>query len=59
MSPYFFDGTGAYVFTVNSNGVLSYGSVDIVRDVRPVINLKADVKITGGNGTSTNPYTIG
>ena len=26
--------------------------------VRPVINLKADVKITGGIGTSNDPYVI-
>ena len=26
--------------------------------VRPVINLKADVQITGGNGSSTNPYKV-
>ena len=26
---------------------------------RPVINLNSNVDITGGDGTSTNPYTIG
>ncbi len=26
--------------------------------VRPVINLKSDVKITGGIGTSNDPYVI-
>ena len=27
--------------------------------VRPVLYLKSSVKITGGSGTSTNPYTLG
>ena len=27
--------------------------------VRPVLYLNPDVKITGGNGTSANPYTLG
>ena len=28
-------------------------------NVRPTLYLKSDVKITGGDGTSTNPYTLG
>ena len=36
------------VFTVNYN-----------KDVRPVLYLKSDVKITGGTGTTGNPYTLG
>jgi len=28
------------------------------RSVRPVINLKADVLVAGGEGTSTSPYTV-
>ena len=45
--------------------VLSDGIVhrDIVSDgqlaVRPVLYLISSAKITGGNGTSTNPYTFG
>ena len=27
--------------------------------VRPVLYLKSNIKITGGDGTSTNPYTLG
>ena len=26
--------------------------------IRPVINLKDNVKVAAGNGTSTNPYVI-
>ena len=34
-----------------------YASYDIV--VRPVVFLKSDISITGGDGSSTNPYTLG
>ena len=47
----------ARVFVVYSNGDLDYWSVNAARGVRPVINLKADVTITG-EGTSSNPYKV-
>ena len=28
------------------------------RGVRPVVTLKSDIKITGGNGSQNNPYTL-
>ena len=33
-------------------------SVDSTLLVRPVINLRSDIEITGGNGTTTTPYVI-
>ena len=57
MSPYSFGGSYAYVFRVDSDGDLHNDRVISARGVRPVINLKADVTITG-EGTSSNPYTI-
>ena len=57
MSPYYFDYGWAWVFIVNSPGNLNYNSVDNAWGVRPAINLRADVTITG-SGTSSNPYTI-
>ena len=48
----------AYVFVVISDGSLGYVIVNYARGVRPVINLKADVQITGGNGSSGSPYVI-
>ena len=47
----------ARVFNVNSTGQLSNYYVYGVYGVRPVINLKADVTITG-SGTSTDPYRV-
>ena len=58
MSPSYYNSSrGTHVFRVWSDGDLNLDSVDNVRDIRPVINLKADVTLTGV-GTSTNPYTV-
>ena len=57
MSPYFYGGR-AHVFLVSSYGDLYYYYVNGTFGVRPVINLKANVQITGGNGSSSNPYVI-
>ena len=61
MSPSYFDATsgGALEWLQHSTGSLylwtwiadSYG-------VRPVINLKSDVKITGGTGTANDPFVV-
>ena len=58
MSPRYFNGTAAGVFAVYSLGFLLNSNVSYARGVRPVVNLKADIQITGGNGTSTNPYIV-
>ena len=56
MSPSYYP--NANVFLVISTGLLSWGNVNGGYGVRPVINLKASVQITGGSGTSSNPYII-
>ena len=53
----------AYVYALNSTGSLDgnmqgYNGVTNIFGVRPVINLKANVQITDGNGTSYSPYVI-
>ena len=59
MSPNRFTSSGnANVFYVNSNGYLYFTSVNNALGVRPVINLRSDVTISGGDGTSSNPYVI-
>ena len=58
MSPYSYYGGWARVFRVISTGGLYYSSVDSAWGVRPVINLKADVTITGGNGSSSSPFDV-
>ena len=40
---------GGNLYSIDVNG--TYG-------VRPVINLKADITISGGDGTSLNPYVV-
>ena len=35
-----------------------YGVINHIDDVRPVVYLSSDIKITGGTGTQSNPYQI-
>ena len=58
MSPRNFNGALASVFAVNSVGSLGHWHVNYAYGVRPVVNLKADVQISTGSGTSSNPYVI-
>ena len=58
MSPSNYNG-GAIVFFVYSTGRLGNSAVyNTAPGVRPVINLKSSVQITGGDGSSGNPYVI-
>ena len=59
MSPYYFNASSSYAFvlTVTSDGNLNYNWVDSTFGVRPVINLSADVKVTG-SGTSSDPFVV-
>ena len=50
-------GTGA--FNVFSGGNVIQSSVSFDQNVRSVIYLISSVQITGGNGTSSSPYTLG
>ena len=48
------------VFYATSDGYVNSNSVNYYQyAVRPTLYLKSNVKITGGTGTSTNPYTLG
>ena len=58
ISPVSFGGTYTYVDRVAAGGYLSGDRVTNSYGIRPVINLESDVTITGGSGTSSNPYVI-
>ena len=59
MSPFYFYINGyAFVFRVLSDGSLDFNWVNYTYGVRPVLNLSADVTISGGNGTSETPYVV-
>ena len=57
MSPTGFSGFYAYEWNVNPTGNISYGNVYDATRLRAVINLKANVAVTG-TGTSTDPWII-
>ena len=59
LSPRYFNSGNAYVFIVDSYGVLLHWSVvGTSLGVRPVINLKSNVTISSGDGTASNPYIV-
>lgn len=48
-----------YVMSYDTNGIISMGGcTKYLKGIRPVINLKPNVKITGGIGTSNDPFVI-
>ena len=58
MSPYYYGIGYAYVFRVSSSGDLVHYSVHwTAHGVRPVINLKSAIAITG-SGTTSDPFKI-
>ena len=57
MSPYYFDGSYAHVFVVGDNGDLDYWDVTFANGVRPVINLKSAIAISG-SGTTSDPFKM-
>ncbi len=58
MSSGAFFGDFAYVRAMYYDGTLMGNSVNFPNGVRPVINLKAGVKMTSGNGTLASPYEL-
>ena len=61
LSPSYWGGSHAIVFGVRGSsdpGFLNSYYVDYTLGVRPAISLKSCVKTSGGDGSSSNPYTI-
>ena len=61
LSPYYWDGSFAYVFRVYGSSSPGYLGNDYVGDaygVRPAISLKSCIKYSTGNGSAGTPYTI-
>ena len=62
MSPYYWAGGNADVFFVSNHGYyrgyLGSTNVPNTNVVRPVVSLKAEVEVTGGDGNANNPYIV-
>ena len=60
MTPSFFNVNNGHAFGLvqHNAGRLSTWGIDSGLDVRPVINLKSDVKITEGIGTANDPFIV-
>ena len=59
MTPHSYDSSWSVnrIWYVDSTGGI-YGTYVMDFGVRPVINLRSDIKITSGNGTSDSPYVV-
>ena len=57
MSPYYFGSDGSNNYYLFPDGSFSSESVQLTFGIRPVINLSADVTLSG-RGTSTDPYVV-
>ena len=57
MSPFHFDGSNSWAFNVWSNGGLNALGVNGTYGVRPVINLKSSIAISG-SGTTSDPFKV-
>ena len=57
MSPSGYNGTAAYEFRLDSDGIASSAWVTVARGVRPVLNLKSG-SLTQGQGTASDPYLV-
>ena len=58
MSPAYYGSYGVSMFIVNASGGLDHRAVvSDVFDVRPVINLRSDIQITG-TGTTSDPFKV-
>ena len=50
---------GSMVSAVSFNYMSFYARASISADIMPTVYLKSDITITGGSGTSSDPYTLG
>ena len=60
MTPYGYGALVGYarVIYLETDGQISAGGTSVERIVRPVVNLRSDIKITSGNGTAESPYIV-
>lgn len=58
LSPYYFDANDARGFVMNSNGYLNNDRVYSTNGVRPSVSLAPGIMISGGDGTSEDPYQL-
>ena len=58
LSPASRSDTSSYVWRIYNDGSVDSGNASVSMPVYPALYLKSGVKITGGSGTSTDPYIL-
>ena len=57
MTPHRSSHTISFMYVAGKGNMIS-NNVTVFRHIRPVINLKSDIQITGGDGSKSNPYIV-
>ena len=57
MTPHRSSHTISFMYVAGKGNMIN-NNVTVFRHIRPVINLKSDIQITGGDGTESNPYVV-
>ena len=58
ISPRSFNRADIKIYKVTKNGSLSGDTTSNINSVRPVVSLRHEIVITGGDGSTNNPYTV-
>ncbi len=59
LSPSYFDNLYVFQWVISYlHGTYGSDAVEVTYAFRPSINLKADILVSGGDGTKENPYTV-
>ena len=58
LSPSAYSSSACRVFAIRLNGIVINGDAFGGNVIRPVVYLKSSVKITSGDGSESNPYTL-
>ena len=57
MTPYYYYSSNAMMFDVNVQSALYNANTNTTLGIRPVINLRADVSLSG-SGTTSDPFKV-
>lgn len=55
---YYHEYVGVAMMVIHADGTAGSGLASVNRNVRPVVNLRADIKIASGDGTAESPYVV-
>ena len=58
LSPPFSSSYTTGIWVISNTGSISTSFISVTHYIRPVVNISAEVQITGGDGSESNPFTL-